>query len=47
MSRSILCNYSDAHKLMSGIITVAGLAAGGGNNKTQVVFKTVLHLLIA
>ena len=47
MSKSILCDYSDAHKLVSGIITVAGLAAGGGNNSIEVVFKTVLHLLIA
>ena len=37
--RSSLCDYSDAYILVSGTITVAVLAAGGGKNKIQVVFK--------
>ena len=39
MLRSSLCDYSDAYILVSGTITVAVLAAGGGNNNIQVVFK--------
>ena len=39
MLRSSLCDYSDAYILMSGIITVAALAAGRGNNNLQAVFK--------
>ena len=38
MLKSSLCDYSDAYILVSGTITVATLAAGGGNNDTQVVF---------
>ena len=37
MLRSILCDYSDAYILVSGTITVAALAGGGGN--IHVVFK--------
>ena len=36
---SSLCGYSDAYILVSGNITVAALAAGGGNNDIQVAFK--------
>ena len=39
MLRSSLCDYSDAYILVSGTITVAVLAAGGGNSNIQVVFK--------
>ena len=39
MLRSHLCDYSAAYILVSGIIPVAALAAGGGNNNIQVVFK--------
>ena len=39
MLRSRLCDYSDAYILVSGTITVAELAAGGGNNGIQIVFK--------
>ena len=34
-----LCDYSDAYILVSGTIAVAELAAGGGNNNIQKVFK--------
>ena len=37
--RSNLCDYSDAYILVSGTITVAEVATGGGNNGIQVVFK--------
>ena len=39
MLRSRLCDYSDEYILLSGTITVSSLAAGGGNNNMQVVFK--------
>ena len=39
MLRSNLCDYSDAYILVSGAITVTALAAGGGNNNVQVVFR--------
>ena len=39
MLRSSLWDYSDAFILVSGTITIAALAAGGGNNTIQVVFK--------
>ena len=39
MLSSSLCDYSDAYILASGTITVATLAAGGGNSNIQVVFK--------
>ena len=39
MLRSSLCDYSDAYILVSGSITAEALAAGGGNNNMQVVFK--------
>ena len=40
MSRSSICDHSDVYILASEIITVAELAAGGGNSGIQVVFKT-------
>ena len=39
MLKSSFCDYSDAHILVSGTITIAELAAGGGNNKKKVTFK--------
>ena len=39
MLRSSLCDYSDAYILVSGTITVAEVAAGGGNDGIQVVFQ--------
>ena len=45
--RSSLCDYSDAYILVSGTITVAEVAVGGGNTNVHVVFKIALHLLIA
>ena len=39
MLKSSLCNYSDAYILVSGSITVAELAAGGGNNNIEEVFN--------
>ena len=39
MLKSSLCDYSDANTLVSGTITVAELAAGGGNNDIEIVFK--------
>ena len=39
MLRSNLCDYSDAYMLVSGTTTVAALAAGGGKNNIQLVFK--------
>ena len=39
MIKSSLSDYSDAYILVSGTITVTELAAGGGNNNIQVVFK--------
>ena len=39
MSKSSLCDYIDAYILVSGTMTVAALAAGGGNVSRQVVFK--------
>ena len=37
--KSNLYGYSDAYILLSGTITIAELAAGGGNNNIQVVSK--------
>ena len=37
--RANLCDYSDAYIFSKGTITVAEVAAGGGNNSVQVVFK--------
>ena len=37
--KSSLYGYSDAYILLSGTITIAELAAGGGNNNIQVVSK--------
>ena len=39
MLKSSLCDCSDANTLVSGTITVAELAAGGGNNDIEIVFK--------
>ena len=39
MLKSSSCDYSDAHMLVSWPIIVAEVAAGGGNNSIQVVFK--------
>ena len=39
MIKSSLCDYSDAHILVSGTITVAALAVGRGNTNLQVAFK--------
>ena len=39
MLRSNLCDYSDAYIFTRGTIAVAEVAAGGGNNSIQVVFK--------
>ena len=39
MLRSSLCDYGDAYILVSGTIAVAEIAAGGGNNGTEVVLK--------
>ena len=39
MLRLSLCDYSDACILVSGTITIKALAANGGNNDIQVVFK--------
>ena len=39
MLRSSLCDYGDAYIVVSRTITVEALAAGGGNNDIQVVFK--------
>ena len=47
MLKSSLCDYSHACIFEKGTITVATLATAGGNNKIEVVFKNVLHLLIA
>ena len=40
MLRSSLCDNSDAYILGRGTITVTEVAAGGGNNNIQVVFKS-------
>ena len=39
MIKSSLCDYSNAYILVSGTITAKALAAGGGNNDIQIVFK--------
>ena len=39
MLKSTLCDYSDAYILVSAAITVTELAADGGDNNIQVVFK--------
>ena len=39
MLKSSLCDYNDAYILLSEIITVAELAAGGRYNGIEVVFK--------
>ena len=41
MYKSSLCDYSDAYILVSGTITLAEIAAGGGNNDIEVVFKNI------
>ena len=47
MLKSSLHDYSDACIPVNGTIAVEDVAAGGGNNNVQVVFKNVLQLLIA
>ena len=47
MLKSSLCDYSHSCIFVKGTITVAALATAEGNNKIQIVFKNVLHLLIA
>ena len=42
MLRSNVCGCSDAYIVVSGTITVARLAEGGGNNNIQVAFKNVI-----
>ena len=46
MLKSILCDYSDAYAyiLVSRTITVAEVAAGGGNNDIKLVFKNCTPL---
>ena len=39
MLRSSLCDYSNAYIRASGTIIVAEVAAGGGNNNIELVFK--------
>ena len=43
ISRLSLCNYSDAYILVSGTRTVAEIAAGGGNNGIQIMFKNCVE----
>ena len=40
-------DYFDADTLVSGIITVAALAVGGGNNGKNVIFKNCAPFMIA
>ena len=47
MLKSGLYHYSNAYILVSVKITVAALGVWRENNNIQVVFKTVLYLLIA
>ena len=51
MPRSSLCDYSDAYILVKGNIAAnntAGAAAAAANNTNKkVIFKIVVHLLIA
>ena len=42
--KSSLYDYIDAYMLVSGTITVAEVAAGGGNNNIQVVLKNCTPL---
>ena len=39
MLKSSLCDYIDLYILASGAITVSEVAAGGGNNNIEVLFK--------
>ena len=39
-------DYFDADTLVSGIITVAALAVGGGNNGKNVIFKNCAPFMI-
>ena len=39
MLRLTLCDYSDAYILLSGAIAVSDIAAGGGDNNVQAVFR--------
>ena len=50
MPRSSLCDYSDTYILVKGNIAVnntAGAAAAANNTNKKVIFKIVVHLLIA
>ena len=50
MLKSSLCDYSDAYILVKGTITVNNTAAAdtdAKNTNKKVIFKIVLHLLIA
>ena len=50
MTRSSLCNYSDAYILSKGTITVTNTEAelvALNNRSKKVTFRIVLHLLIA
>ena len=47
MIKSNLYVYSESYILLSGTLTFTKVAAGGGNNNIEVVFTSVLHLLIA
>ena len=44
MWRSSLCDYSDAYILVSGTITVAALAADGGNKDIQLVYSNTIEM---
>ena len=48
MLKSSLCDYSDAYILVEGTISIATqVGANPNNNDKEVVFKIVLHLLLA
>ena len=47
MLRSGFCDYSDAYILVTGTLTVPGVAACGGITICKKYLKTLLHLLIA
>ena len=47
MLRSGFCDYSDAYILVTGTLTVPGVAAGRGITICKKHLKTLLHLLIA
>ena len=48
MLKSTLCDYSDAYIPVEGTILIAlQVGANPNNNHKEVVFKVVLHLLLA